>query len=561
MKRILSFLIIIFALFSFPIKALAIDFSIEKMNIDVELQENGNVQVVEIQTYQFGSEFNGITRTLIPKKGTAIVDVKAQENKETLKVEQDGNVYKVHRKGKNETITIELTYTIENAITVYSDVAEFYWPFFDTSNESDYEQFEVTIHPPQPTQDVIAFGYDMAAESAKVKENGDVHFDLGYVSSGEKGDIRVAYDRNIFPSAAVTDDVTMRGEIEAEQQRLIDERIAFENRQSNLKSITPYIIGTLVVLFIGLLLFARQKKQAVKREVERKYPPPYFVPEEIMSLPATILHMTYNIVQPETLSAAFMDLIRKGYVKEIEDEAFKVLSRNTVHQHETLLINWLFDEIGNGGMFKMEDLKTYTDVKENQETFQKDYTKWQKAVQDEKNDYHLFAKNTKARLMIGALGLAIIPFIIFLTYYELFMFMTLGIFLATGFFVFAALFKTPTVLGARIKRDWQAFQEKYPEMDDDEWDNLVTDDQKRAFIYGVGIKNKKIDQKNEILLNRHPTETYTASNPMYFLLFSTIASSNFNHAHTASAASISSGSTGMGGGTGVGGGGGGSGAF
>src|SRR5690625_7821240 len=72
------------------------------MDIDVELKEDGDVFVTENQTYTFESEFNGITRVLIPKEGTDIVNVEARENNEDLKIEQDDTEYKIHRKGENE---------------------------------------------------------------------------------------------------------------------------------------------------------------------------------------------------------------------------------------------------------------------------------------------------------------------------------------------------------------------------------------------------------------------------------------------------------------------------
>src|SRR5699024_2197985 len=176
-------------IFILPIKTFAVDYTIDEMDIDVELKEDGDVFVTENQTYTFESEFNGITRVLIRKEGTDIVNVEERENNEELKIEQDDtenkmntfesefngitrvlirkegtdivNVeerennedlkieqddteYKIHRKGKNETVTIELSYLIEDGLTIYSDVAEFAWPFFDTNNESDYEQFEAT---------------------------------------------------------------------------------------------------------------------------------------------------------------------------------------------------------------------------------------------------------------------------------------------------------------------------------------------------------------------------------------------------------------------------------
>ena len=372
MKKIYGIIVLLVIIFILPIKTFAVDYTIDEMDIDVELLEDGDVFVTENQTYTFESEFNGITRVLIPKEGTDIVNVEARESNDDLKIEQDDTEYKIHRKGENETVTIELSYLIEDGVTIYSDVAEFAWPFFDTNNESDYEQFEVTVSPPQQTNDVIAFGDDSAMGSEHIQENGDVRFDLGNVSSGEKGDIKVAYDANLFPKAEVSEDILMREEIESEKQALKDKQIAFEKRQNTLDNIVPYILGVLGILFIGLLLFAFQQKQTIKNEVNRKFPLPYFVPEEIMSLPATIFYKKSNIVTPEVLSAALMDLIRKGYVKELEEETFKVVNRETTHKHELLLIQWLFDEIGNGNEFTIKDIENYTAVKKKSENVSKE---------------------------------------------------------------------------------------------------------------------------------------------------------------------------------------------
>src|SRR5699024_11699799 len=100
--------------------------------------------------------------------------------------------------------TIKLTYTIRNGVAVYSDVAEFYWPFFDTGNESDYEQLDVTVQPPQSTDDVLALGYDVAEGTESIQNDGSVQFSMGSVAGGSNGDIRVAYDRDLYPSVSVT---------------------------------------------------------------------------------------------------------------------------------------------------------------------------------------------------------------------------------------------------------------------------------------------------------------------------------------------------------------------
>src|SRR5699024_11881513 len=114
-------------IFILLIKTLVVDYTIDEMDIDVELKEDYDVFVTENQTYTFESEFNGITRVLIRKEGTDIVNVEARENNEELKIEQDDTEYKIHRKGKNETVTIELSYLIKEGNTIYADVAEMAW--------------------------------------------------------------------------------------------------------------------------------------------------------------------------------------------------------------------------------------------------------------------------------------------------------------------------------------------------------------------------------------------------------------------------------------------------
>src|SRR5690625_3268371 len=342
-----------------PIQTLAMEYTIETMAIDAELQADGDVHVTEQQTYNFDGAFNGITRTLIPKEGTDIDNVAAREGSDALKVEEEKNTYRIYREGADETVTIELTYTIRNGVTVYSDVAEFYWPFFDTGNESDYEQFDVTVHPPQSTDDVLALGYDIAEGTENIQSDGSVQFSMGTVLSGTNGDIRVAYDKDLFPSVSMGIDGPMRETIEAEQQKQIESHIDFENKQQTLRQMALYVLSILVVAFIGLLVLARHKKVSVLREVARQFSTPFFVPEERMSLPATIFYMKSGFLQSDALTAALLELIRKGYVRKIDDDAYEVINRNTTHEHETHLIDWLFYKVGHDGTFKMDDLTVY----------------------------------------------------------------------------------------------------------------------------------------------------------------------------------------------------------
>src|SRR5699024_12309089 len=137
------------------------------------------------------------------------------------------------------------------------------------------------------------------------------------------------------------------------------------------------------------------------------------------------------------------------------------------------------------------------------------FLEWQKDVQKEEISHNLFVQNIKLRVITGIIGLLIIPGIIYIAIYDLLLYMAFSIFLSIGYLLLAAFYKTRTILGEKISRDWQVFQDKYPEMTDEDWTVLTTNDQKRAFIYGVGIKNRKIKKTYYIILIRFSEERFT----------------------------------------------------
>lgn len=560
MKKFIILITILIGTLLFPLQAFAMDYTIDGTRIDASLQENGDVYVTEKHMYSFEGKFKGITRSLIPKKKTKIVDVEASENGSTLKVEQDDNAYKVFRSGKDETITIELSYIIKDGVQVYADVAQFYWPFFDESNETDYEQFDVYIHPPQPAEDVIAFGYFEAEGTASVENSGIAHFAMGEVDSGNNGNIRVAYDAKLFPGATLTKDKPMRGEILAEKKELEDKQAAFEKRKSILSGITPFVISIFAIYLLILLFVASRKKQMTNLEVERRFTSAYFVPKEEMSLPATISYMKAGIMQAEALTASLLDLVRKGYVKRESEDTFVVKNRDTDYKHELLLIEWLFDTIGNNGLFRFNDLKDYTDKKSNHKSYQEKFTAWKQAVQEEVKHNDLLEKNTKMRSLIALTAIPLFVLFILFAVHELVFGAVLSLFIFIGLIVFALCYRPRTVKGARIKRQWDEFQLKYPDINEKEWNKLMDNEQKRAFIYGFGIKDKKIEKKNQQMLEPHLNTSYPNADIMFFLLIATTVNQQFDKANTVAAASTTTGGT-PGGGAGVGGGGGGSGAF
>ncbi|MDZ5472908.1 DUF2207 domain-containing protein [Bacillus sp. 31A1R] len=557
----------IFALFLlFPSVGLAVDFSITDVKIDAYLKEDGLVEVEETHTYSFDGEFNGITREIIPKEGSSIGKLEATENGKKLKVERDEHLYKIYRKGEDETITVKLSYTIKNGVDVYSDVAEFYWPFFDDRNESTYENMIITIHPPKETQDVIAFGYDEAFETEEIKADGTVIFQMGEVPYEENGDIRVAYDVILFPDANISADKPMKDQILQAKQSIYDEIQAAAESKEKYSLIALIIIPFFSLIILILIVVTRTRARMKKLDVERKAPQSFFVPEETLSLPGSI-YFTKGFLPPEATAAALLDLVRKGYVSKVGETQFRLVKTPAdMLEHERMLLSLLFNEIGSGEEFSFDDVKAYTNKKKNHEKYQSKILKWQHAVINEVKQLGLRETNKGLRWTLILIGLVLLPLSFLFLIYELFAWFFATLVLGVTYFIFGVAYKPKSLHGVMLTHEWELMKDRIQEVSSKEWETLTKDDQMRAFIYGVGTKDKKLMKKNEELLqslqppepNRFNHSQTVYDSPLYSI--GPAASTCFHSAHKTTQ-STTSGSSSSSSGGGTGGGGGGSGAF
>ncbi|QOY35459.1 DUF2207 domain-containing protein [Anaerobacillus isosaccharinicus] len=567
-KRFIAFITVL-VFFLLPTQVFAVDYSITDVEIDAKLQSNGDVFVKETHTYAFKGEFGGIIRELIPKQGTDIVQFEAFEGNTELKIETNKFEHRIHRSGKDETIVVELYYVIQNGVDVYPDVAEFYWPFFDRSNESMYENLVVTVIPPESTKNVIAFGYDEAYEKEVVQQDGSVKYKFGTVPRKTNGDIRVAYEPSLFTEATITSNKPMRDEIVAAKQQLLDDAIAFEETREALANIAYFLIPIfsfiLLLLFVRNWLQAKTKREAINRELDLNR----YVPEQVLSMPTTIFYSYYQQLTPELIAATLLDLVRKGHVKTLEDHRFRLVNRKDLQEHETIFIEWLFDEMGHDGEFSFNDLTAYTKKKKNHEKYQSYYTKISQALRNEIKEADLYKKSGKYRWMIALSSLILLPFLVLFIAYDL-----IGAFVPTLFLffttiIYAIAYHPKTWVGAKITYEWRTFRKRFKNIPTNAWQALTEDEKMRAFIFCLGIKEKSLQKKNETLIKAFKSPVIgTGHDPSYaysidpsLLLIAAAVSTNFKRANTTTAESGSGSSSSGGGGGGVGGGGGGSGAF
>ncbi|KYG34333.1 DUF2207 domain-containing protein [Alkalihalobacillus trypoxylicola] len=561
-KKLLLLCSFSISLMFFPTIVSAVDFTIEQVEIDAYLQENGETFVEERHHYIFDGEFNGMTRTLTPQRNTDIINVEAFEEGSSLEVSMDEDLYKIYRGGEDESVHLTITYTIENGIDVYQDIAEFYWPFFDSSNESDYENLTITVHPPEETNEVIAFGYDEAFMKESTLDNGSVLFDFGFLPSGSKGDIRVAYNQELFESGLATDTL-MKEKLLQEQNNniLAVERKA--ERKLFLENVSPVffvVILAIACLFILLAVSYKKKNKMKMISLLQGSNSSLF---NKLSLPATIYFSNYQQLHPEAVAASLLDLLRKGKIKEVGEKHFQLLSKEDTLPHERHLIDWLFNTIGNGTEFHVDQLTDYTKNEENHDSYNQSFTKWVQKVKEEVKSAQLINNRAKPRWFAGFVSISLLPLVVIYPIHDLILYFVLTLFSILFFMFFAIFYTAKSVNGEMLNHELEQFQQRFFEDEQNNWNNWEREDLKKAVIFNMGTKNKKFKQANDKLVQAFKASSNDFNSnydPLQsFVYMAGITSLSFHNAnqHVVSASSNST----SGSGTGAGGGGGGSGAF
>ena len=555
-KRWLFLLVTIIGFILLPHnKAYAVEFSINNVQIDAFLQKNGDVIVEEKFTYEFDGEFNGITREIVPKEGAKIINFNAYENKKQLVVERKDDLYKIYRKGDSETISIDITYQIIGGMEKYEDGAQFYWPFFDKRNESDYLNLTITIHPPRETNDVLALGYDTAYKKEKILEDGSVIFQMRTVLSGENGDIRVVYDKNLFTTLE-SKEGTIRNKVLSEIERLKIEEQKYIETRSSLKNIGNVFLP-IFFIFITLLILGNwwqfsSRKKDILLHIKRTT---FNIPEDVLSIPATIFFTKPTAQIDEVLTAGLLDLIRKGHIQEESDEKFILVNPNVKHNHEGMLINFLFDKIGNGKEFYLNNLVEFSQNQLNVETYRNFIMNWRSLISNEIKQNALYKKTAGFRWFIAILGVILLVLSIIFIVYDLFSQFFLAFIGSLVSIGFALVYHPKSDQGLELYYKWQKHLKSLDYLNDIIWENLTEDEKNRTIAYSIAFKeNFKRSLEPLLKVDNNRVNHSFYSNPLLTLYYFNLANTQMDKYSSNSSTSSSSGG-------GVGGGGGGSGAF
>ncbi|WP_033543323.1 DUF2207 domain-containing protein [Planococcus sp. CAU13] len=554
-KKIFPYFIAFVLVMLLPVHVYAVDFEISEVQIEAQLKTDGSADVTEQFMYEFEDDFEGITRGLIAKKGTSIRNFSASENGKELKIEMEEGLYKIYREGEDgETVQIDLTYEIVDSVEKFEDGAQFYWAFFDENNESEYENMTISIIPPVPAAGTEALGYGEAFETERITNDGAAVFELGHVPDGKNADVRAIFDAELFPKVAASAG-TIRDGLAEDREQQENEAAIFSQNQQTAKNISIPAIVAAGALLLASMLLAWFRAFRRKREF-RERPYEFFVPKETMSIPA-LLYFTNSIyLSPNAISAAIMELMRKGNIRQLSEDHFELISRKTEHAHEDALIGLLFDSIGGGQEFTLGQVEEFTKNEDNHSAYNDAIHKWNKGISDEVKAKGFYEDVSGIRWIAGAMSIVFIGLTIYTGIYELFPWMAASIALAMLALGFGIGYSPITREGHEVRSNWRQLKTAMEKLPAEQWDRLTKDEKQRAYAYLLGSDSKTAEQKAAVF-----TSAQSSADGSSFVMNPLFMTAIFVSAGTATTASASSGAGVTGSGAGVGGGGGGSGAF
>lgn len=393
-------------------------YSVDFVTISARLAENGNMTVVERRTFKFDGAYNYVYWTFPESSANpqSMVSVKQTDDVTTVDFERndeattgdrakysyinDGfnNVLTLYNPVVDETVTYEIEYTVEKAVTVYSDTAELYWKFIGPEWSVATKEALIDIAAPSvvPKNEVRAWAHGPLNGTVEISDDGIVTLAVNNVPSETFVEGRVMLPTRLFPQAEYINEQGASTILaqektwaeEANQQRTAARWRIFGGNGLGL-AVALGLMGVMVWMFL---------KHGVEYKPEQPFQGKYWREDPRPDLTPALIGAIWRMgeTRPEDAVATLIDLTDRGLVTMTEkrtvsttifgkekvetDLGFRLEpeKRDQLSDVEKKLFDFLFMSSKDGKVFTFADLKHY--AKEFPEQYSKAYEEWKRYI-------------------------------------------------------------------------------------------------------------------------------------------------------------------------------------
>lgn len=464
---------------------------IESYQISARVNENGDMLVDETLDYVFDGSFNGIYRTLgtdqneeyesiqvfVVDSGKLTEFTKDNSEKEnTYQLINEGNQLKIKafNKSVNQNKTFVIKYKVNKAAIKYKDTAELYWRFTG-KNAMDVQvnHYKVLIWLPGAVNkdSIKAFAHGPLSGNVVINQEGVVSLMVDELRPKNMVEARVLFSAEVLNERARFVDELALDKIMAEEALAVEKA----NKARMIARIfigLAFVLALIEILLIAFIYFRYDK------EFKSDFQGNYFreLPYEYTPAVMAVL-WNFGRVTPKEITATLMDLVRKKVLQlKVEDtekqsilgsktdESYTFIklesSTNELKQHEQFLIDWLMNDIGNGAEINLDELKKYTKILKNAESFKQSYDAWVALVKLDADQYKFFDEGTVSGIALGiiagiiGIGFGVFTFIVHGNIPGFILLLLTSI----ALIIYAAMVKRRTKTGVEHFSKWKAFR-------------------------------------------------------------------------------------------------------
>lgn len=468
-----------------------------------------------------------------------------RQGENVYELDQEDNLVKlkVYEKSSYEEKTFIYEYTLLNVAERYKDIGVFNRKVIDSNWDVPLENIHITILIPEGAnkEDLKVFAHGPLTGVSKIVDERTFTFEVPEVMPGTFVETLAIFPPQLIPDSKRVYDETKLPSILENEQKLAEEanrererareemrrREELERkrleREARLKSIRDRIWPVFVVILLGglyswikfVLKYGRDPKPEFQGDYYRELPGDY--------TPAVMTYLlTKGRIDSKDLMATIMDLVRKkkitinriqrekGLVFKKMEEGYEISKidgavLDDLYPHESFLIHWFIDKLGDGRSLVLDDLKSILKKRSKALEFHEDYEEFRSLVREQGEAQGFFTKNDlsgSSKYVLIALALLIggpILTIGLKAASGVFMFLLGFVFLFTMWVVYTIRKRTRYGVGQVAK--WKAFKKfllHFSNMDKAEIPSIVIWEHYLVYAISLGVAKEVIEQLPQV---------------------------------------------------------------
>ncbi len=374
-------------------------------------------------------------------------------------------------------VSFVYTYTIEGVITKYSDISEFNWRLFEYA-EGTIKDATITINMPVnsfETDRFYAWGHGLSTGNIEIVNNQTIEVTMENIKKGEFPELRVLMPNLLFPNIR-NHNIVIHPDMNFETLYDYENELAIQTNRRILWAQIIFFGALAMIPLMGWITHRIYLKH--DKEYEPEFQGEYYRERPNVATPAEVSYLYYTqSINDEVFTATLLDLIRRKYIKIVDDYDFlkdsernvKFLRANPTQEqsllpHEKVFLSMIFDMMGNRTETSTDKIEKFTSSYSNAKTFQNKATELIREARKQAEKQHYFESLGKEKNLIRKY--AWIPIIYFGISLILWMNAQIDTWIAMGislvitltFLIYVSKFTRRTKQGNELYAKWKAFR-------------------------------------------------------------------------------------------------------